>query len=276
MFIRIDVLFEIVLSGVAVVPNLTNLNLVFLGSLLIAHFLADFYLQPDSWVDDKIKLGWKSRYLYLHGFIAGFLSFIASAIFVELHIAICIFISVFLSHIVIDGAKTYLSKPVSSQPATKENIRLLIIDQGLHIAILFAIWLVLFHSQIIEFLKSLPDQTLFASLAIILGYILIFRPAGFFIQYFTKPWREEGSDDESLKNAGKYIGFFERFIIFNLVLFQQYLAIGFLVTAKSILRYSNTRKIGEYVLMGTFLSFSIAIGAGLLVCLVLKLLGVFL
>ena len=56
------------------------------------------------------------------------------------------------------------------------------------------------------------------------------------------------------------------------VLLDQWQAIGFLLTAKSILRFNelkgrNNRQRSEYVLLGTLLSFSLSIALGLAVAL---------
>ncbi len=67
-----------------------------------------------------------------------------------------------------------------------------------------------------------------------------------------------------LHRAGRWIGSIERIMAMVLVMLQQYTAIGFIIAAKSILRY-NESKTGktEYVLIGTLLSFSIALIIGI-------------
>jgi hypothetical protein len=76
-------------------------------------------------------------------------------------------------------------------------------------------------------------------------------------------------EDKSLENAGRWIGRLERFLILTLVLLKQYEAIGLLVAAKSIFRFSESRNVGEYILVGTLISFTIAIIVGLIVSLFL-------
>ncbi|ELS26059.1 hypothetical protein ppKF707_2295 [Metapseudomonas furukawaii] len=63
-------------------------------------------------------------------------------------------------------------------------------------------------------------------------------------------------------------------MILTFVLLQQWEAVGFLLTAKSILRFNevkgaNHHARSEYILLGTLLSFSISIGAGLMTLLAL-------
>ncbi|GAB3018768.1 hypothetical protein GCM10027051_24800 [Niabella terrae] len=78
-------------------------------------------------------------------------------------------------------------------------------------------------------------------------------------------WKlEEDRAEDSLQLAGKYIGMIERLLVFFFVLLNQWSAIGFLIAAKSILRFSDLsrakdRKLTEYVIIGTLLSISIAI-----------------
>ena len=65
-----------------------------------------------------------------------------------------------------------------------------------------------------------------------------------------------------LDNGGLWIGRLERLLIFIFVMIGLPSGIGFLVAAKSILRFSDTRddqKMAEYVLIGTLISFSLAI-----------------
>jgi len=65
-------------------------------------------------------------------------------------------------------------------------------------------------------------------------------------------------------SAGKLIGIVERLLAFVLVLFGQYSAVGLIIAAKSILRFRNTKH-SEYVLVGTLLSFGIAIFLALMI-----------
>ncbi|MGL5562611.1 MAG: DUF3307 domain-containing protein, partial [Tannerellaceae bacterium] len=86
---------------------------------------------------------------------------------------------------------------------------------------------------------------------------------------FTRRWRSEETGSETLKNAGKWIGYLERFLIVVFISIGRFEAIGFLLAAKSIFRFGELNKakdikITEYVLIGTLASFTIAIVVGLL------------
>lgn len=74
--------------------------------------------------------------------------------------------------------------------------------------------------------------------------------------------------DDSLQNAGKYLGIMERLLVYTLVLTGNIGAVGFLLAAKSVFRFGDLRqaqdrKLTEYVMIGTLLSFGIALILGL-------------
>jgi hypothetical protein len=82
------------------------------------------------------------------------------------------------------------------------------------------------------------------------------------ISRFTNEVREY--DISGLAEGGRYIGYLERILVMLLVLINQPSGIGFLITAKSILRFgeikdASQRKVAEYVIIGTFLSFGWAL-----------------
>ncbi len=65
-----------------------------------------------------------------------------------------------------------------------------------------------------------------------------------------------------LPNAGRYIGYLERALVYLLVMYQQPQAIVFIIGAKAIIRFENSkdRAFAEYFLVGTFTSILIALG----------------
>ena len=80
---------------------------------------------------------------------------------------------------------------------------------------------------------------------------------------------EEDKSEDSLENAGKYIGILERLFVFGFILLNQWSAIGLLIAAKSVFRFGDLsrakdRKLTEYILIGTLISFGLAISVGLL------------
>jgi len=105
--------------------------------------------------------------------------------------------------------------------------------------------------------------------------MFIIFPLAYILGYATSKWR---SDIEtivtrsviSLSEAGKWIGIFERILVFTFVIVNHFEGIGFLIAAKSILRFSDIkgdsmRKEAEYILIGTLMSFASSILVGLAV-----------
>jgi hypothetical protein len=87
----------------------------------------------------------------------------------------------------------------------------------------------------------------------------------FFIQW---EGNIEDTGVNSLKNAGKWIGMLERLFVFIFIIIKHWEAVGFLLTAKSVFRFGDlckakNMKLIAYVLIGTLLSFGIAILTGL-------------
>jgi len=122
-------------------------------------------------------------------------------------------------------------------------------------------------------------KTLFTghNLLVLLAYVLVLRPASALTGAVLTPFMAavEASSKDSLKKAGTWIGYLERVLILTFVLLEQWSAIGFLLTAKSILRFNDIkgadqRPLSEYVLLGTLVSFTVSIAIGLAV---LKLSG---
>ena len=218
--------------------------------LFLAHILGDFVFQPDSWVNHKVQHKQRSVYLYLHLLVhlACLLVLLGFDLTYWLGITIII-----LSHYIIDLAKLHF------QNRFRHGGILFLLDQGAHIAIILWVLMYLPFTISLASLYSTP--------------VLLFLTAIFFVTFVTAViiknvlgnWKFiEQSKNESLKNAGKYIGMLERVFIFGFILLQHYAAIGFLIAAKSIFRFSDLsrakdRKLTEYILVGTLLSVILAI-----------------
>lgn len=79
----------------------------------------------------------------------------------------------------------------------------------------------------------------------------------------------DDTDQEGLKGAGQLIGQLERTLIFLLVLSGNASGLGFLIAAKSLLRFgelkdSRHRKATEYIITGTLASFAFGLAGALL------------
>jgi hypothetical protein len=109
---------------------------------------------------------------------------------------------------------------------------------------------------------------------ITLGYITMLWPASTLVKSClhgidraTSQNIPSDSGGPNAERGGRMIGMFERVIIITLVFLNEYAAIGFLITGKSIIRFAQQdEKIrSEYVLLGTMVSYAAAIltGAGI-------------
>src|SRR5690606_23755830 len=104
-------------------------------------------------------------------------------------------------------------------------------------------------------LKGLLNSTGF--LAVIGTYLIVIFPTGYLIGKATRRWQDEIEPTykmNSLEAAGRYIGIFERILVLTFIITDNFAAIGFLIAAKSILRFSDksetgARKQTEYVLI---------------------------
>ncbi len=224
--------------------------------LILAHFIGDFALQPRHWVEDKLQKKWKSKYLYWH--IAVHLVVLLLLLQFR-YLGIVAFI--IITHYIIDLGKLSFTN--------EKNYRwLFALDQILHLAILAAAvyWVAPFG---IDF-KSIVGEK---NLLLITFLVFVTFVSGIVMRMFLAPYIDEIAKEEksteggSLKNAGKYIGMLERLFVFGFIVLNQWAAIGLLITAKSVFRFGDlnkgkNRKLTEYVLIGTLLSFGLAMLSG--------------
>ena len=223
--------------------------------LLLAHLLADFLLQPNSWIIDKENNKLKRKYLYFHVLLHGVL---AAALVGEIAF-IPYAAGLALIHGIIDSLKLYFQK--------KKTKRIWFLgDQLMHLVSLIVIALVYAKPN---FENTTLDPRFWM---VITGIVFVTFPTSILIKNGISIWTPESKDkgDDSLQNAGNYIGMLERLLIYCFILTGHFEAIGFLLAAKSIFRFGDLkeaqdRKLTEYVLIGTLLSFGIAIATGLLV-----------
>ena len=97
----------------------------------------------------------------------------------------------------------------------------------------------------------------------VIGLIVATLAGGPAVGLLMKPYDIPDLPD-GLPNGGRMIGLMERALIVLMVLVDQPAAIGFLIAAKSILRFdmaSESRAAGEYVIIGTLASFAWALVA---------------
>jgi hypothetical protein len=222
--------------------------------IILAHLLGDFLLQPKKWVVHKEVHKAASKYLYIHVL----LHFLLYLLFFWNLQVWYLALAIALGHLLIDLIKLYIA------PYFKNQAVPFLADQLLHIGVIY----------ICLYFKQLPTH--FIQMVEHTNWVLV--TAIFFLSYpaaiiMTKLLEGMSSQIEtnhrSLSNAGKYIGILERLFVLTFIILGQWEGIGLLITAKSVFRFndlkeSNNRKLTEYILIGTLVSFGLAMLTGIL------------
>ncbi|KAA0013866.1 DUF3307 domain-containing protein [Billgrantia pellis] len=247
-----------------------NADLSLLLGLVLVHLLGDFALQPRRWVEARYRRKVRSPQLYLHAALHGGLALAVLGAATLTHssgsswaMVLGGALAVAVSHTLIDLGKAYLSPG---------RLRWFMLDQALHLLVLLGVWLAWLGDwrPLIAFWQWLFTPSV---LGIIVAYLVVTRPLSIVIALVIQRWSAEIDNPGTLIAAGARIGMAERVLVLTLVLLDQLTAIGFLLAAKSVLRFgelrgAQDRKLTEYVLMGTLLSVSTAMVLGLLIRLV--------
>lgn len=221
--------------------------------IILAHILGDFFLQSRRSIEQKRRLKWLSPHLFLHTVIHFVLVLLIAGWQLWPQALI-----IAVAHYVIDGCKLQFETAANRQT-------LFFVDQLAHIAVIIAV---------VWYTAGIPGYHFESQHLVLITFILLLtRPTSFFISHAMSHWNDRITADEeaqkSLPNAGQFIGIIERLLIFAFIVIGQWGAIGFLMAAKSIFRFGDLtrardRRLTEYILIGTFLSFGIAIGAGIM------------
>lgn len=222
--------------------------------LWFAHLVADFVLQTGETCKDKKERHWKSPHHYVHALIVFGLSWLVSwdACFWWCALIISV------AHFGLDMWKSY----------REDKVIWFTLDQVAHILVIIGVafaW-VRCHDW------SLPFGVELWHVAAAVAILVCWKPANIFIKLMLKHYSVNmPADKENGFNAGALIGTIERWLILIFVCMQRYDALGLLIAAKSIIRFSekDTAKT-EYVLAGTLLSIFIAMLAGMMVTGVMK------
>jgi hypothetical protein len=230
--------------------------MLLLIKLLIAHLVGDFFLLPVSWIKDKTEKKFKSGWLYLHALLHGVLCMLVVWDLRFWWMALIIVIS----HLIIDGLKMTFQNE-------KNGNYLFLIDQALHILVI--VWVCYYWT--VDPIWPGPFLTE-EHLLYLAAMLAVSMPASVMIKSMISSWMpfNEVKQNNSLQDAGKYIGILERLFVLAFIVSGHWEGIGFLIAAKSVFRFGDIKeyeglKLTEYFMIGTLLSFGIAIFTGLLV-----------
>lgn len=232
------------------------MNTIILIKLIAAHLTGDFLLQSDRMCIDKFSNNSKAKYkaLVLHALVQAALAYI----FVAQWNCWIVPVVIGVSHFAIDLVKT-MSK--------RTDLISFVWDQLAHLCIIIGLWWLEFArlSQL-----DMADEIFSTNFWLIAtAYIAVLAPTSILIKFFIEfeKWMPSEASSQGLPNAGKWIGYLERILILTFIFTDNIEGIGFLLAAKSVFRFGELNKaknikITEYVLIGTFASFTIAILIG--------------
>lgn len=221
--------------------------------LVTAHLVADFTFQTNWMVRHKKNL----FVLMLHILIVTVMAGLAVG-----HWNHPLLWIVAGTHLAIDLMKTFLLRDI---------LHSFLLDQALHVSVIIVGSYLYFNcAQTGLWMRIIKDPTqqalLFRASTVVSGIILCIQVGGVLVAKTVKPLLspEQFEHLKGVPNGGRVIGYLERTLVMLLTWIGQPAGIGFLVTAKSILRFgdikdSANRQITEYVIIGTFLSFGWAI-----------------
>lgn len=221
--------------------------------LLLAHLLGDFPLQTTK----MIRMKHIKRYNF---------RLKALACHMIIHIALLLLILQFdfkywlgMVIIIVSHLGFDVLKLIAHDEKWLSTRYLFFIDQFLHVSVIFGV--VYFY---IPFEWSIAKLYTPESLLLIVAILMVTSVTSIIMKVLISRWKPEEKKDEALKSAGAYIGMLERLFIFGFILMSYWEGIGFLLAAKSVFRFGDLsqakdRKLTEYILIGTLLSFGLAI-----------------
>lgn len=233
------------------------------AALLVAHVLADFLFQPGWMVARKRE----PLTFVSHGVVVLILSQATTG-----QVAAPALLGLTLAHMAVDAAKLRFGRGIGGFLA----------DQAAHLATIAAtatlapglwatgFWATGFWATGIPAGAGFTATGALGAAVVAAGFLLATR-AGSFAVGLLMAGLAAGAPPEGLPRGGLTIGLLERGLIYVLMLAGQPEVIGFLIAAKSILRFgavnaadpAGNRAASEYIIIGTLASFGWAILAAL-------------
>ncbi len=232
----------------------------------LAHLLADYIFQSPGWSNGKSRKP-VTKFHVFHILVVFACSWILS--FDPGYFIAAIGLTVI--HFFTDVLKSYL---VIRAKNNRTNKNYFFTDQLIHLFFLIIIPFAYQEWHGINFVVEFSLKTI----AVVTAFVFCTKPANIVIKniltafviaipteehpFVVKP--EDQNTEKSLPNAGKLIGIMERVLTLALILIGQFGAVGLIIAAKSILRFKDTQQ-NEYILVGTLLSFGLAVLPGILI-----------
>lgn len=234
------------------------------GCFLLFHMLFDFYFQTNKMADKKdsnrIALG-----LHCLIYAAGATATVALLFEASVAATAASFAVFALSHWFIDGSLRRKIAGLDLSPVGS-----FLIDQMLHIVLLFMLSVLCCHLWVMRPIASNLLGNRGAELSWVSTLCFCGRPCSIAIAKVLQFLRNPGTEQSactSNAHSGKWIGIFERLIVAALSLLNQYSAIAFIFTAKSIARFKqleSDKDFAEVYLLGSLASVFLAMASAVL------------
>lgn len=226
--------------------------------LTAAHLLGDFILQTDDDVKNKKKINVFIKHIVL----VTSLSYLLTGYWEEYLIPL----TVLITHTIIDLLKMAVKKDSFIVFATDQSSHFIVIT-----GLAFYVHNVL-NTRIMSesFWYQMLGTGYLKIMLLVIAIIFASKVSSILVVYLIKPFQTNSlstGEKEIQNKTGRFVGQLERIIILLLFLADMPAVIGFLITAKSILRYGEIKNekdktLVEYILIGTLISFALGITIG--------------
>jgi len=242
-------------------------------ALAVAHILSDFPLQTDRMVAQKQEIA-KPSDVGMIGRSVGYVKH-AAIVFVVSILMVPFLTSTPWSRRLVEAVLTIAALHIlldylKCRFVPQSNLSVLLVDQGLHLALIFG---VLASFGMVQWNLKNEFVFLFGPLRdrfaiVVSGYVISIWVGGIVIRLLLSSTGGNRSNAGDSPRAGIRIGQLERFLVTTLTVLSQYNAIAFVFAAKSIARFKRLEEeptFAEYYLTGTLasVSFGVLVGLGI-------------
>jgi hypothetical protein len=228
--------------------------LILFTKLFIAHLFGDFVLFRRNRLKEKGKKLWRSKWLVLHSTV----HFIAASI--------ALWDIRYLPYALVIGLSHYIGDLACGTMSHRHPQLWFAADQAFHVVVLSVIAALVTDSQLTDFVLSFD-----VSWIAVAGFVAVTFPAAKLISVFLSQWPPARASEKlkGMASAGLWIGILERVLIYLFIFTGHWEGVGFLLAAKSIFRFGDLTSskdiyLTEYIMVGTLLSFCLAVVTGLL------------
>jgi hypothetical protein len=227
--------------------------LAIFSKLLIAHLLGDFVFFRRDRLELNEKKRWKSKWLLAQSLVHFTCAWIALWDVALWPFALVIALSQYIG-----GLAGIMSR--------RWPQGWFVADQLFHLSIIGVVAALVTDTQWPDIVVSFD-----VSWIVVAGFIAVTFPSAKFISVFLSQWPPARSSEKlkGMASAGLWIGILERLLIYLFIVTGHWEGIGFLLAAKSIFRFGDLTSskdiyLTEYIMVGTLLSFCLAVLTGLL------------